>query len=255
MKHPQCPHFNFALVIINGELTAVGGESTILQCTNDLFTLRKGQWVVEYPPMYTARYNSAIVSTSDGEYIFVIGGAHYSGWIATVELFQVSNRIWYKIPGLPQPLTEPSATICADQLHVVGGSGNGYSCSLSTLLSSGRPAITSQTISHLISWTPLPPLPVTDPTAATLSGQLVIVGGARTESATILLFRWLSQLISDISFTSFYQLLDGQWVKIGSITDSRWSFPVVSRSSDKMMIVGGWKNGFITDSVDECIVV
>ena len=122
--------------------------------TNKLFTLRQRQWIEEYPPMNTARSMTTVVSLSDGEYIIVIGG-WADGWTATVELFQVSSRRWHQLKDLPQPLPFPSATICGNQLHVIGTHGNGYSCSLQALLSSDRP-ITSQSIPHLISWTSLP---------------------------------------------------------------------------------------------------
>ena len=79
---PSCPYRDSALVIIDSELTTVGGES----CTNKLFTLRQGQWVEEYPPMKTARSFPAVVSASDGDYIIVIGGCGHGGWTATVEL-------------------------------------------------------------------------------------------------------------------------------------------------------------------------
>ena len=41
--------------------------------------------------MNTARSSPAVVSTSDGEYLIVIGG-YVDGWTATVELFQVKSR-------------------------------------------------------------------------------------------------------------------------------------------------------------------
>ena len=225
---PPCPYRDSGLVIINGQLTAVGGQDGSRR-TNKLFTLRQRQWIEEYPPMNTARSMTTVVSSSDGEYIIVIGG---DGWTATVELFQVSSRRWHQLKDLPQPLPCPSATICGNQLHVIGIDGNGYSCSLQALLSSDRP-ITSQSIPHLISWTSLPPLPVIHSTAATLSGQLVIIGG------------WQYGLVMTI-----HQLLVGQWVKIGSMSCSRWYCLVVSPSPDKMMIVGG-----VGDSVEECITV
>ena len=176
---PPCPYRNSGLVIINGQLTAVGGyDGSRAHRTNKLFTLRQRQWIEEYPPMNTARSMTTVVSSSDGEYIIVIGGGGVGvDWTATVELFQVSSRRWHQLKDLPQPLTLHSATIiCGNQLHVIGRDGNGYSCSLQALLSSDRP-ITSQSIPHLISWTSLPRLPVTSSTAATLSGQLVIIGG------------------------------------------------------------------------------
>ena len=227
---PSCPYHNSALVIIDSELTTVGGESGS-EYTNKLFTLRQGQWVEEYPPMKTARSHHTAVSTSDGEYIIVIGGWNN----ATVELFQVKTRRWYELTNLPQPLTFPSATICGDQVHVIGigSDGNGYSCSLQALPSSDEP-ITPQSIPDLISWTPLPPLPVEFSTAATLSGQLVIIGGRRRQ------------------VNSIHQLVEGQWVEIGSMTSDRWGCLPVSPSPDRVMIVGGWG---AEDSVEECVVV
>ena len=237
---PPCPYRDSGLVIINGQLTAVGGEDGSRR-TNKLFTLRQSQWIEEYPPMNTARSTTTLVSSSDGEYnIIVIGGVvsrwfRDDDWTATVELFQVSSRRWHKLKDLPQPLPRPSATICGNQLHVIGIDRNGYSCSLQALLSSDRP-ITSQSIPHLIlSWTSLPRLPVPYSTAATLSGQLVIIGGL--------------QGLSEVK--TIHQLLDGQWVEIGSMSCGRWVCLVVSPSPDKMMIVGGAGE----DSVEECITV
>ena len=220
---PLCPYRNSALVIIDGELTTVGGESES-EYTNKLFTLRRGQWVEEYPPMKTARSDPAAVSTSDGDYILVIGGWNN----ATVELFQVKTRRWYELTNLPQPLTFPSATICGNQVHVIGFDAVDYSCSLQALPSSDEP-ITPQSLPDLISWTPLPRLPVILSTPATLSGQLVIIGES-----------------------SIHQLVEERWVRIGSMTSGRDWCLSVSPSPDRVMIVGGYG---AQDSVEECVVV
>ena len=237
---PPCPYENSALVIIDGSLTAVGGEKESFfdrtTYTKKLFTFRQRQWVKEYPPVNTARSSPAVVSTSDGDYIIVIGGDGDGGRVTTrVELFNVSSRRWYELTDLPQALIVPSATICGHQLNVIGRD-DGYSCSLQALPSSDQP-ITSQSIRHLISWTSLPRLPVALSTAATLCGQLVIIGGYR---------RGVSP------DNSIHQLLDGRWVEIGSISRDRQWCLVVSPSPDKMMIVGG---GVGEDSVEECIAV
>ena len=185
--------------------------------------------------MNTARSESTVVSSSDGEYIIVIGGHRGVDWTTTVELFQVSSRRWHQLKDLPQPLSLPSATICGNQLHVIEIDGIGFSCSLQGLLSSDRP-ITSQSIPHLISWTSLPRLPVTWSTAATLSGQLVIIGGWQDGSRV----------------KTIHQLFNGQWVEIGSMSFGRRECLVVSPSPDKMMIVGGWAEE--ADIVEECVV-
>ena len=237
---PPSPYLNSGLVIIDGELTAVGGDDGSYH-TNKLFTLRQGQWVEHYPPMNTARSDTAVVNTSDGNYIVVIGGdvgwRYYTYiyvivWTATVELFHVRSRRWYELTNLPQDLPQPSATIFDNQIHVIGDDGTGYSCSLQALLSSDQP-ITSQSISNILTWTPLPQLPVTGSTAATLCGQLVTVGGRQGGSQV----------------NSIHQLMDGQWVKIGSMSSGREKCLVVTPSPDKMMIVGAG------DSVEECVVM
>ena len=231
---PSCPCQNSGLVIIDGKLTSVGGSLIggrgYTYYTNKLFTLQQMEWVEEYPPMNTVRYSPAVVSTSDGKYLIVIGGGGDGGWTATVELFQVKSKRWYKLTNLPQPLTRPSATACGDQLNVIGTYANGYSCSLQALPSSDQPITSLLTLS----WKPLPPLPVTLSTAATLCGQLVVIGGRGRDESPV---------------NSIHQLVDGQWVEIGSMATGRSRCLVVSPSSDKIIIVGGWN-----DIVEECIV-
>ena len=227
----SCPYKNSGLVITDGQLTAVGGWDGSRR-TNKLLTLQQRQWVEEYPPMNTARSSPAVVSTSDGEYFIVIGGYVSGDQTATVELFQVKSRRWYKLTDLPQPLPHPSATICGDQLSMIGDDANGYSCSLQALPSSNQP-ITSP---FTLSWKPLPPLPVTLSTAATLCGQLVVIGGRRQYGSP--------------AVSSIHQLVNGQWVEIGSMATGRYWCLVISSSPNKIIIVSGW-----SDIVEECIVV
>ena len=235
---PHIQYSNSGLVIIDGELTAVGGLQGAC-FTNKLFTLQQDQWVEHYPPMNTKRFFPAVVSTSDGNYIVVIGGWGVSGATAKVELFHVRSRSWYELTDLPFPLHQPSATICDNQLHVIGLSGAGYSCSLQALLSSDQP-ITSHSISNILTWTLLPQLPVEWSTAATLCGQLVTVGGMQDM----------------LQVNSIHQLLGGQWVEIGSMSSDREMCLVVSPSPDKMTIVGGQREEYTTsDGVEVCVVV
>ena len=225
---PSCPCQNSGLVIIDGELTAVGGRDGY-RYTNKLYTLRQRKWVEKYHPMNTARSSPAVVSTSDGKYLIVIGG--WGGgvsWTATVELFQVKSRRWYKLTDLPQPLSLPSATICGDLLNVIGIDANGYSCSLAALPTSDQPITSPLTLS----WKPLPPLPVELSTASTLCGQLVLIGG------------WRGLL----PVNSIHQLVGGQWVEIGSMTSTRSSCLVASSSPDNIIIVAD-------STVEECVVV
>ena len=231
---PPCPYCDSALVIIDGALTAVGGCDGYRD-TNELWTLRRNHWAKELPPMKNARSQTAVVSTR--EYVLVVGGNRWA--YSTVELFQVWRKKWCELTALPQHFTLPTATICGNHIHVIGCDGNGFSCAVQDLPSSDQP-ITSQSRSRTISWSPLPPLPVTNSTAATIGGQLVIIGGIRNGSG----------------MDSILQLVDGQWVVIGFMSSNRCMCLVVSQSPDKMMIVGGWRGIELpTDTVEECVVV
>ena len=233
---PRSPYHNSGLVIIDRELTAVGGNDGSYRPTNKVFTLRQGRWVEHYPPMNTACSITSVVSTSYGNYIVVIGGYVGLCWTAKIELFHMRSRRWYELTNLPQALTYPSATICDNQLHVIGLDNVGYSCSLQALLSSYQRMI-SESISNILTWIPLPQLLVERSTAATLCRQLVIVGGVQGWSLV----------------NSIHQLLNGQWVKIGSMSSGRSMCLVVSPSPDKMMIVGG-VGVRARDNVEECVV-
>ena len=230
---PSCPYHNSGLVIIDREVTAVGGDDGYRR-TNKLYTLRQRKWVEKYLPMNAARSHTAVVSTSGGESLIVIGGSVGGVWTATVELFQVKSRRWHKLTDLPEPLTYPSATICGDQLNVIGDDTNGYSCSLAALPSSDQPITSPLTLS----WKPLPPLPVEFSTASTLCGQLVLIGGGRN-------------VLSPVN--SIHQLVGGQWVEIGSMASERYYCLVASPSPDKIIIVGGV--GLFGTEVEECVVV
>ena len=219
------------LVIIDKELTAVGGYDQFR--TNKLLTLRQGKWIEEYPPMKSARSSPAVVCTSDGEYLIVIGGYVGGGrWTSVVELFQVKSRSWYKLTDLPIRLEFPSATICSFLVHVIGGDDKGYTFSLQVPPSSDK--LIPLQIPTIIQ--PLPPLPVTHSTAATLCGQLVLIGGEGS--------------LSEVN--SIYQLVDGQWGEIGSMANGRSYCLVASPSPDVIIIVGGWG---AKDSVEEFIAV
>ena len=220
-KLPPSPRSYSGLVIINGSLTTVGGWGGY-QHTKKLFTLQQCHWVEHYPPMNTERSSPAVVKTPDGNHILVIGGKNDVGnWTTTVELFHVEKERWYKLTNLPQALIQPSATICGNHVHVIGRDGDGYSSSLQDILSSDQ-----------FTWAVLPQQPVTWSTAATLGGQLVIVGGEQDGSKV----------------DSIHQLMYGKWVKIGSMSRGRSKCLLVTPSPNKMMIVCGF-------GVEECVVV
>ena len=224
---PSLLHVNSGLVIIDGELCAVGGSHT-----NQILTLRWTKWVEEYPQMNSARSSPAVVSIFDGSCVIVIGGLGAdAGWTTTVELLQVTSRRWYKLTDLPRPLTRPSVSICGEILHIIGDHANGYSTSLQTLPSSHDiPQLTPP----ILSWTSLPLLPVKGSTAATICGHLIIVGGRSDRQPS-------NSVHQPSNF--IHQLVNHEWVEIGSLASCRYRCLVASPSADKIIIVGGKGKG------------
>lgn len=238
---PICPHCNSGLVIINSVLTAVGGyDGARSICTNKLVTLRLSRWIEEYPPMNTACSMTAVVITSDSNYVIVMGGYGEDGeWISEVQLFHMRSSQWYQVTKLPQPLSFPSTTISGNHLHVIGRDDDtGYSSSLQDLLSCNQ-----RTALHLtcrnIKWTLLPCPPTKSSTTATLFGQLVIIGGLEDGS--------------EVGF--IHQLIGTKWMKIGSMSIARTMCLVVCPSPDKLMIVGGLCGYDALKTVEECTVL
>ena len=197
LRLPPCPQSFSALVIIDNELTAVGGYSGGNN-TNKLLTLRQGRWVEEYPPMSIARSDAACVGISNDHhmYIMVIGGDGVGGRTTAVELLNTHSRRWSTLTSLPEPLPLPSAVVCGDLVYVIGGNYV-HSYLLSALPDSTRP---DKSLQPPI-WTPLPHLPLYNSTPAILAGQLVCVGGRQGEK--------LGSRRDD----SIHQMVDGQWVK------------------------------------------
>ena len=229
-KLPSCPFRDSGLVVIDCEITTVGGYDGH-HFTNELFTLQQQKWVNKYPPMSIPRCRPAVASAYDGTYHIVIGGYVGGGsWTATVELFQVQSRRWYRLTDLPHPLPAPSGTVCGDTIHAIGNDANGYSCSLQNLLF-------GDTTAHLICWKTLPPLPLTDSTAATLYGQLVIIGGWRNAAAV----------------NTIHELVDDEWAKIGSMACGRSWCLAVCPSPHNIIIVGGV--GALENDVEECLAL
>ena len=174
--------------------------------------------------MSIARRSAACVGISNDHhmYIMVIGGEGVGGRTTAVELLNTHSLRWSTLTSLPKPLPFPSAVVCGDLVYVIEGDCL-YSYLLSALPDSTRP---DKSLQPPI-WTPLPHLPLYNSTPAILAGQLVCVGcqpgvgrGLRRDD-------------------SIQQRVDGQWVKIGSLSSAVHHCLVVTPSPDSMLVVGG----------------
>ena len=110
-------------------LTAVGGFDS--NYVNKLLSLvGEGKWVEQLPCMPTKRrYTAAVCS---GKTLVVIGGES-DRTLKTVELLDIDSLQWFSVSELPHPRFCASATVCGDNLYLVGGYGESGNATKSVL--------------------------------------------------------------------------------------------------------------------------
>ena len=88
--------------------------------------------------MPTKRYSMSSLLVKES--LIVAGGNSGNGPITTVEVLNTDTHQWATAEPLPQPLYKSSATLCGDQMYLLGGEDDTftmtktvYSCSLSAL--------------------------------------------------------------------------------------------------------------------------
>lgn len=202
---PDCPQSYIALSVVNGLLTAVGGESHNHQPLSTLTSLMvdssmqddtegSHKWFQHFPPMPTRRTFPAVVSHDI--YLVVAGGGttwvqgSCSSNLTTVEVFNSCSLQWYTASSLPRPVRGSSMAVCGDSLYLLGGwddTGNTvFICSMNHLLLScievppcgGTSQDTLSTVAypHCL-WSTVAGVPAYQSTGASLTGQLVAIGG------------------------------------------------------------------------------
>ena len=185
---PDSCFWNFSLAVIDGLLTCVGGCGGG-SCTNTLHSVtgegHKRQWSEVFPPMPTARSETASVTTEQA--LVVAGGFDGRKYLDTVEVMTIATKQWTTAQHLPHPFGWISGTICGDQLYLGGGfigvgepSKSVPTCSLTDLLPPQSLGVRVRTLSPATKpgvWQEIKNLPVTHSTLTTLGGHLLAIGG------------------------------------------------------------------------------
>ena len=177
-KLPQYYCCYGSLAMIRGLLTAIGGNKNT--AINELACMVSKKWVEHFPPMPTKRFHVAVVSTE--EYLIVAGGQNQLGQLDTVEVMDIETLVWSTAASLPYPYSRASATLCGEQLYMLGGfqandtmTKSVLTCSLPSLLQS-----CSETSTGLV-WHGIADVPVYLSTCTAINGELVAVGGCDRE--------------------------------------------------------------------------
>ena len=257
---PECPQVQFNLAVVNGLLTAIGGNRSG-EATNTLLSLTGEEsgrkWSEEFPPMPTKRWLTAAVCSAKS--LIVAGGTTGAGGfkhnLAAVEVMNTETGQWLTASSLPHPFAWASATICGDRLYMLGGNDRNCMTSVLTcpLPDLRQPSSLGGRLKRALTladqrqvWQEVADLPVYQSTCTTINGQLLAVGGCVSCSSygdyTDAIYR--------------YNPTSNSWEVISHMPTARYFCLVAVLPSSELMVVGG-DTGFLgsTDAVAIASVV
>ena len=237
---PNCPYLGSGLAVVNHLLTAIGGNAGS-ELTNKLFSLigegSEKKWTEVFSPMQTERRGLTALCT--GTSLIVAGGVGVLAlMLTTVEVMNTETWQWCTAATLPDPITNFSATICGDQIYMLGGQDKSwnstsavYTCSLSALLQS------CSSPSNV--WSRVADCPAQWSTCASLLGQMLAIGGMNYENkiATTAVF--------------VYEPATNSWTVISHMLSARSLTLTAVLSSNQLIVVAGTDLDFNkTDTVE-----
>ena len=213
----DCPHRRVGLAVVNGMLTAVGGERNGAP-TNALVSLTD-KWAEHFPPMQInprrLQCNPAVVCT--GKHLVVVVRLD-----RIVHVMDTTSLEWFSASSQPLPSWMPSLAVCGTELYALDSKRLVFSCSLPTLLQSSS-AVQPETTDV---WQKLAYVPVEDSTLTTLCGELIAVGGRNERS-------------EPVDTIQVYDRSENSWHIIGHMPTARYDCLVATLLSDTLVVIGG----------------
>lgn len=274
----SCPYVGSSLSVINHHLTTIGGkrentgyryslkttEGYESSYTDELCSLtekgdRSKQWTELLPTMPTKRAFTTALNT--GTTLIVAGGVG-GDILGTVEILNIETHQWLIAQDLPQPMWAASATICGDNVYILGGQEDGdlstvYTCShkilcqpencqslswitgiVNWIKSRSTPARPTTNV-----WTKLPDIPVTQATCVSVCGCPVAVGGKTPDS-------------KPSACVHMYDKTDNRWIPIGhNMPIAQYSCFAFNHSDSTIVVVGGRTSGGLSNRMDIAVAV
>ena len=247
---PKCPNGNFSLAVVNNLPTTIGGMTANGDYTSSLLSLTDKEWTKHFPPMPTKRRSTAVVCS--GRSLVVAGGlGEGSKELSTVEVMDTETLQWSTASSLPHPLYQATATLCGDQVYMLGGCQSGKhfksvsTCSLAALLQScqsksgslGARMTTLSLASEPKVWHQLADTPAALSTCASLHGRLLAVGGKDSDGKRTTAIRAYKTTNS--------------WEIVSHMATGRTRCLVAVFPHNELMVVGGYiAPSTTTDSVE-----
>jgi len=237
----RLPPHNACLVAMTqfaGNLITVGGVTQVGTSTGKVYHFKEEsqEWEEFLKPMPTARFFLSVATTQSA--IIASGGTtgirdRKAVVCATVEVYSTEASQWYTADSLPAPYAYLTSITIADTCYLLGGCD--LNCkhvatvlyaSLTSLIQKAT-SPTHQSASHTSVWKTLPDTPLMRSAAASLSGNLLAVGGHDTKT-------------SFPAINVFFPLTNS-WVRImtGDLPQPRALCTAVQLSSNTVMVIGG----------------
>ena len=254
---PECNKAFSSMAVVNGLLTAIGGEvpfratNTLLSLSLDTPDISREKWFEKLPPMTYCHKNPAVITIDTS--LIVAGGFGPDEEKAPVEVMNTHTLQWSTVASLPHPLSEATATICGDRLYLGGGFGTGGGATKSVLMCEVKDLLQSKPQSRATRaglsescqvWKEVAPLPVKQSSLVTFQGlfqgHLLAVGGLGGAGHT--------------SEVRRYDAATNSWSVISQMRVERCRSLVVvlPNNTSSLMVCGGGTppHGFTTASVE-----
>ena len=253
MVLPECPNECFSIAVVNGVLTAIGGQhndtatKTLLNLPHSQQDISQGKWIEQFPPMNYCHNNPPVTTTNTS--LIVAGGWGPDKAKAPVEVMDTQTLQWSTVARLPHPLSQATATICGSRLYIGGGYNDVWiksvlMCELSDLLKSQSLAA-RRGLSHTSGvWREVAELPVVVSSLITFHGQLLAVGGGVTNTNA-----------DTTSEVRQYDAATNSWTVISQMHVRRLACFIAVLPSNRLMVCGGATPDGITDRVEMAAVV
>jgi len=238
---PPLTVYYFAMAQFTAHLITVGGGIEGSGFTGKVYRFKEEsqEWEEFLQPMPTARAFLSVATTHSA--IIASGGT--TGfrdvkpviW-ATVEVYCSETSQWYAADSLPAPYYGMSSITIADTCYLLGG-GDAIDNATDTVLYASLTSLiqkatspTHQSASHTSVWKTLSDTPLKLCAAASLSGNLLAVGGHDT--------------ITTFPVINIFFPLINSWVRVtnGDLPQPRDLCTAVQLSSNVLIVIGGRDN-------------
>ena len=229
---PECPKKYFSIAVVNGLLTAVGGQKLLATPTKSLLSLSQQKWIEQFPPMTYCHYSPAVATTNTS--LIVAGGWGPDEKKVAVEVMDTETSHWSTVASLPHPLAQATAAICGGRMYIGGGvtSGSVWTksvlvCEVRDLLQSATPQSQTPARAHSLHvWREIAELPVDRYSLISLQDQLLAIGGESRDDVT--------------SEVRQYDVTTNSWSVMSHMHMKRCHSLAAVLPNNRVMVVGGY---------------